>query len=118
MNTALLILFKFFDGTSTPVTPPVVVIDQAVGGFWPRDWKIKDAEEAIQIIEAQGTEAQQERAVDVAPLIAKLEHAKGLLDATQKRRARAEAKWALAIANQIRQERDDEDVSIALLLLH
>lgn len=109
---------RYFGDGGSVVVPPVVVIDQAVGGFWPRDWKIKDAEEAIQLIEAQGTEAQQERAIDAAPLIAKLEHAKGLLDATQKRRARAEAKWALAVANQIQRDRDDEEVAIALLLLH
>lgn len=100
-----------------PVTPTIP--DAVTGGFWPRSRRqIREPEEAIQLIEAQGTEAQQERAIDVAPLIAKLEHAKATLDATQKRRARAEAKWALAVANQIQRDRDDEEVAVVLLLLH
>lgn len=102
-----------------PIVPPVVPTDTSVaGGFLLRRRKVEDPEEALEIIEAAGTPAQQERAADITPLLYKLEHAKNLLDAEQKRRARAEARWAMECAKRILQDRDDEEVAVALLLLH
>lgn len=80
---------------------------------------IEEPVEAIEVVLEDGTAAERERAAQIEAdrLLWRLAHEKALLDATQKRAARAQARWVIEVAHRIERERDDEDLALVALLM-
>jgi hypothetical protein len=110
---------RFFGGAGS-ITPPAPS-DLAVffgGGFFPKRRRREvQPEEALQVIEAKGTDTQREHAarIEAERLFERL--AERDLDAAMARRARAERAWAQEVALTILRERDDEELALYALLL-
>jgi hypothetical protein len=110
---------RFFGGAGS-ITPPAPS-DLAVffgGGFFPKRRRREvEPEEALQVIEAKGTDTQREHAarIEAERLFERL--AERDLDAAMARRARAERAWAQEVALTILRERDDEELALYALLL-
>lgn len=100
-----------------------VAADAATAGFW-GGWLRKrkkpiEVEEALQIIEQDGSAAEQERAarIEAEALFARLSRAERALTEAQRRRAESERKWALAVAQRIERDREDEALALVALLM-
>lgn len=143
MNTALLILFKFFDGTS--VTPPAVITPTAtLGGGWNgrKDWKRLGADElkrvlselgelpetAAKVAQIKAEHAQrpqtrrrgepfvaQELQVDYAAIARDIEAVQWLLDAYEALRAQREQERLIQAGMYLRLLDDDEDAFMLLM---
>lgn len=104
-----------------PVIPPVTTPASAgYWGGWLRKKKtIEDVQEALDLITEEGTRAEQERAarIESEALFARLARAERALTEAQRRRAESERKWALAVAQRIARDREDEEIALAVLLM-
>lgn len=87
------------------------------GGFFPKRRRRIEPEEAIEIIEAVGTEPQRDHAarIETERLFERL--AERDLTQSQARLARAERAWAMHTAQRILRDRDDEEIVMAVLLM-
>lgn len=111
-------LLTFTSGVT--VTPPVAAPAAIFWGANPfrRRKKKLEPEEALQIVEQDGTQEERDRAASEArALFARLATAQDQLSRAEQRRIRAERAWVLAVANRIQQERETEQLAVIALLL-